>query len=428
GFGGPGRVTNGFVFFNLKPRGERSKTAQQIVGELFPRTFSIPGVLAFLVNPPSLGGRFSSSPVEYVLEADSYEELGQAVGVMMQKGQELGYLINLDTDLRLNKPELSIDIDRERAAQLGVSVTEIGAALESLLGGRVVTDFKRGSKQYDVIVQINVRGSGGLVRLVNVVDIKEDVAPKELNHFNRIRSATLTANLAPGVSLGQALDDLDAIKTNNLPPTVRRDLNGQSKEFRESSSKLAFMFVLAVAFIFLVLAAQFESFIHPITILVSVPLALAGALISLFVFRQSLNIYSEIGLVMLVGLVTKNSILIVEYANQLRMRGLGILEAVFEASRIRLRPILMTSFATIMGVFPIALGIGAGGESRQPLGIAVVGGMLFSTFLTLFLVPSVYALLSRFTRLRNVPTAETARLPEQKQESPVGLSPGPAHG
>ena len=413
GFGGPGQVTNGFLFFNLKPREERKRSAQQIVGSLFPRTFAIPGVLAFLVNPPSLGGRFSSSPVEYVLQAETYEELGQAVGILTSKASQLGYLINMDTDLRLNKPELDITIDRERAAQLGVSVTEIGSALESLLGGRVVSNFKRGSKQYDVIVQMRptdratpevveevyIRGTGGLVRLANLVQVSETVAPKELNHYNRVRAATLTANLPPGFPLGKALDDLDGIAKNDLSRTIRHELSGQSREFRDSSSKLVFMFVLAIIFIFLVLAAQFESFIHPLTILLSVPLAIFGALLSLLIFHQSLNIYSQIGLIMLVGLVTKNSILIVEYANQRRLQGETILEAVANASRIRLRPILMTSFATIFGVLPIALGIGAGGESRQPLGIAVVGGMLFSTFLTLYLVPVVYSYLARLTRL-----------------------------
>jgi multidrug efflux pump len=415
GFGGPGRVTNGFVFFRMKERHEREKSQQQIVQELFPRTFSIPGVLAFLINPPSLGGQFSSSPVEYVLQADTYEDLAQAVGVFMMKAQQLGYLVNLDSDLRLNKPELDIAIDRDRAAQLGVSVTDIGTTLETLLGGRVVSDFKRGSKQYDVITQLRphdratpatidevyLRGTGGLVQLANVVKVQEKVGAKELNHFNRVRSATITANLAPGVALGQALDDLDKIVANDLPPGIRRDLSGQSREFRDSSSKLYFMFILAVIFIFLVLAAQFESFVHPLTILLSVPLAVIGALVSLFVLRQSLNIYSQIGLIMLVGLVTKNAILIVEYANQLRDRGKTTLDAVVEASRIRLRPILMTSFSTTFGILPIAIGIGAGGEARRPLGVAVVGGLLFSTFLTLVLVPVVYTLLARFTRARH---------------------------
>lgn len=435
GFGGPGRVTNGFLFLRLKPSSQRDKSQQEIIQELFPRVFSIPGVLAFLISPPSLGGRFSSSPVEYVLQADTYDELREATGIMMSKASQLGYLLNLDSDLRLNKPQLDITIDRERAAGLGVSVTEIGSTLETLLGGRVVTEFKRASKQYDVIVQLRpsrratpdvideiyLRGNGGLVQLASVVKVRETVAPKELNHFNRIRSATITANLPPGVSLGTALDQLDQIAKNDLPSGIRTDLAGQSLEFRESSSKLYFMFILAVIFIFLVLAALFESFIHPLTILLSVPLAVVGALVSLFIFGQTLNIYSQIGLIMLVGLVTKNSILIVEYANQLRGEGMDIFQGVIEASRIRLRPILMTSFATIFGVLPIALGIGAGGESRMPLGISVVGGMVFSTFLTLILVPVVYTYLARFTAVRGYEEKEA--LPkEEVQEAAL------AHG
>ena len=419
GFGGPGRVTNGFIFLNLKPRSERHRTQQEIVQSLFPQLMSIPGVLAFVINPPSLGGRFSSSPVEYVLQAESYEALQVGVSTLMAKASQLKvgkpprefpYLFNLDSDLRLNTPQLDISIDRDRAAQLGISVTDIGTTLESFLGGRAVSEFKRGTKQYDVIVQVKpharatpdaidgnyVRGKGGLVQLANVVRVQETVAPKELNHYNRVRSATITANIAPGVSLGKALDDLDAITKNDLPAGIKRELSGQSREFRESSTSLYFLFLLAVVFIYLVLAAQFESFIHPMTILLAVPLAVFGALVALFVFRQSLNIYSQIGLIMLIGLVTKNSILIVEFANQLRSRGLATAEAVVRAASIRLRPILMTSFATIFGVLPIAIGLGAGGEARRPLGVAVVGGLFFSTFLTLVLVPVVYTLLARF--------------------------------
>jgi multidrug efflux pump len=412
GFGGPGRVTNGFCFLRLKPRSERERSQQQIIQSLFPQMMSIPGVLAFVISPPSLGGRFSSSPVEYVLQSDSYEQLNQATDIMMAKASQLGYLINLDSDLRLNKPQLDITIDRERAAGMGVSVSEIGTTLESFLGGRIVTNFKRGSKQYDVIVQmkpanrstpdaidgIYVRGNGGsLVQLANVVNVRETVEPKELNHYNRVRSATLTANLVPGVSLATALDDMDNIFSSDLPQGIKREFGGQSLEFKSSSASLYFMFVLAVIFIFLVLSAQFESFIHPLTILLSVPLAVFGALLSLYVFGQTLNIYSQIGLIMLIGLVTKNSILIVEYSNQLRASGKSIMKAVIEAATIRLRPILMTSFATIFGVLPIAIGLGAGAEARRPLGIAVVGGMFFSTFLTLVMVPVVYSLLARFT-------------------------------
>ena len=410
-FGGPGSVTNGFMFINLKPRSERDKSQQQIVQELFPQLLAIPGVLAFVINPSSLGSSFSSSPVEYVLQADSYEELSKATGIMMGEASKLGYLINMDSDLRLNKPQLDIDIDRERASHLGVSVTEIGSTLETLLGGRKVTDFKRGTKQYDVILQmkpeyratpeaiqnIYIKSKGGLVQLANVVKVKKTVAPKELNHYNRVRSATITASLAPGVALGKALDDLDQIAATKLPPGIKHEYGGQSLEYKSSNSALYIMFILAIIFIYLVLSAQFESFVHPFTILLSVPLAVFGALLTLYIFGQSLNIYSQIGLIMLIGLVTKNSILIVEFANQQREQGAPFMEAVINASIIRLRPILMTSFATIFGILPIAIGLGAGAESRRPLGLAVVGGMLFSTFLTLLIVPVVYTLLARFT-------------------------------
>jgi len=420
GFGGPGRVTNGFMFLRLKDHSERKRSQQQIIGQLFPQLLAIPGVLAFVINPPSLGNG-GDSPIEYVLEADSYDELNHAVGIMMAKASQLGYMVNLDSDLRLNKPQLDLSIDRERAAGLGVSVADIGTTLETFLGGRVVSEFKRGSKQYDVICQLRpsgrstpdmidqiyLRSGGGLVQLANVVNVRETVAPKELNHYNRVRSATITASLAPGVSLGGALDALDGIAKSDLPPGIRHELSGQSKEFRESTNSLFYLFLLAIVFIFLVLAAQFESFTDPLIILLAVPLAVVGALVSLFIFRQSLNIYSQIGLIMLIGLVTKNSILIVEFANQLRSRGMNVVEAVVEASRIRLRPILMTSLATIFGVLPLAIGFGAGAESRRPLGITVVGGLLFSTFLTLILVPVVYTLLARSSRTNRLET-ETA--------------------
>jgi len=432
-FGGPGNVTNGFMFLALKPRAERDRSQQQIVQQLFPQLIGIPGVLAFVVNPPSLGGSASFSPVEYVLQGETYEDLSKAVGMMMGEASRLGYLINMDTDLRLNKPQLDIHIDRERAAGVGVSVADVGQTLETYLGGRTVTNFKRGTKQYDVILQmkpqarstpdaiqdIYVRGEGGLVQLANVVNVSETVAPKELNHYNRVRSATITASLPPGVSLGQALDDLDRIAQEKLPSGIKRDYAGQSLEYKSSSSSLYLMFLLAVVFIYLVLSAQFESFIHPLTILLSVPLAVFGALLTLFLFHQTLNIYSQIGLIMLIGLVTKNAILIVEFANQLRGRGQSLTEAIVQAATIRLRPILMTSFATIFGVLPIAIGLGAGAESRRPLGLAVVGGLFFSTFLTLVIVPVVYTLLARFTRVK-----ESVEVVQEHAEPPQHVLAG----
>ncbi|MEO5617095.1 MAG: efflux RND transporter permease subunit [Candidatus Eisenbacteria bacterium] len=415
-----GPVTDGFMFVGLKPKAERA-SAQALAGQMFPQLFGIPGVMAFAFNPPSLSGGFGQ-PVQFVLKADSYEELSRSVGLMMAEAQKLGYLVNMDTDLKLNKPQLEIQIDRDRASELGVSVSEIGNTLQVLLGGSEVTRFKRGNHQYEVMLQLPkqdrssptaindlyVRGPRGLVQLASVVRVEEKVSPRELNHFNRVRSATLTASLAPGATIGTAITDLTAIARRVLPPGVQSDLSGESREYAESSSGLNLIFVIALVFIFLVLAAQFESFIHPMTILFSVPLAVFGALLTLFIFRMSVNIFSQVGLIMLIGLVTKNAILIVEYANQRREQGESVIDAVLNASRIRLRPILMTTLATIFGILPIALGLGAGAESRKPLGMSVVGGMLFSTFLTLVVVPVVYTMLARFAPVKSrVPADDT---------------------
>jgi multidrug efflux pump len=408
-----GGVTDGFMFVGLKPHGQRPPS-QVLVQQLFPRMLGLPGVIAFAFNPPSLGGGFGGA-VQFVLQADSYDQLAQATRTMMQEAGKLGYLVNMNTDLKLNKPQLEIDIDRPRAAELGVSVADIGGTLETLLGGSRVTRFKRGNHQYEVMLQVPrpdrsdpsvidglyVRGTKGLVQMASVTQMHEQAAPRALNHFNRVRSATLSASLAPGVTIGKAVGDLKAIASRALPAGVRTDLAGESREYVESSGGLNFLFIIALVFIYLVLAGQFESFIHPLTILLSVPLAVFGALVTLFAFHMTINIYSQVGLIMLIGLVTKNAILIVEYANQ-RRRGAGgqpplpLVEAVVGAARIRLRPILMTTLATVFGVMPIALGLGAGAESRKPLGAAVVGGMVFSTLLTLVIVPVVYTLLARF--------------------------------
>jgi multidrug efflux pump len=423
GFGGPGRVTDGFMFVLLKPFNQRKFSQQELVGMLFPRLIGIPGVLAIPINLPSLGGGFGQ-PVQFVLQGDSYDELQRAIGPFMMEAQKLGYLLNMDTDLKLNKPQLEIAIDRDRASAHGVSVTDVGNTLQTLLGGREVTRYKRGNKQYEVILQVRpqdrsspaaidglyLRGRDGLVQMASVVRVDEKVSAKELNHFNRVRSATINANLAPGVTIGKAITDLRAIARRTLPAGMRTDLSGESREFVESSGGLYWLFVVALVFIFLVLAAQFESFIHPLSILISVPLAVFGALLTLFIFRASLNIYSQIGLIMLIGLVTKNAILIVEYSNQRRARGEGLVDAVVRASRIRLRPILMTTFTTILGVLPIALGLGAGADSRKPLGLAVVGGLLGSMFLTLMLVPVVYTLLARFEPARKLAEADVEPL------------------
>ncbi|MDA1118331.1 MAG: efflux RND transporter permease subunit [Proteobacteria bacterium] len=406
----PNPVNTGITFSQLKLWNERSRTTQQVTAELAPKMFGgLPGVLAFPVNPPSLGQSFRNPPVQFVVQANSYEELDGITQKLLARARESKAIANPDSDLRLNKPQLALDIDREKAAAIGVDVETIGRTLETLLGGRQVTRFKREGKQYDVVVQLEAKDrstpsdltsiyvrakDGRMVQLSNLVQVRETVAAKELNHFNRLRAAIISANVAPGYSLGEALEVMEGAAKEILPPSARTELDGVSREFRESGAALYVTFLLALAFIYLVLAAQFESFSSPLVIMLTVPLAMTGALAALTLKGFTLNVYSQIGLVMLIGLITKNGILIVEFANQLRGRGMARIEAVIESSTLRLRPILMTTGATVLGALPLALATGAGAESRQTIGWVVVGGLLLGTFFTLFIIPTAYALLA----------------------------------
>jgi multidrug efflux pump len=406
----PNPVTSAFSFVSLKPWAERERKQQQIVGELMPKMFGLPGVLAFAINPPSLGQSFRNPPLMFVVQGNTYPELQTMVDRLMAKVREFPGLVNADTDLKLNKPQFAVHLDRDKTADVGVDVETVGRTLETLLGGRQVTRFKREGEQYDVIVKvadkdrttpedltaIYVRGPNGqLVQLSNLVQVNETVAPKELNHFNRLRAATISANLAPGVALGDALAFMDQAAKEVLPPGARTALDGQSREFKESGASMYIAFALALIFLYLVLAAQFESFIDPLIIMLSVPLAVAGALLSLKLTGNTLNVYSQIGMVMLVGLIAKNGILIVEFANQLQERGRLVRDAVIEAASLRLRPILMTTAAMILGSVPLAVATGAGAESRQQIGWVIVGGLLLGTLLTLFVIPTSYTLLAR---------------------------------
>jgi len=427
GMESPTPVNNALAFVTLKLWSERERSQQEIAAELMPKLFALPGGLAFPINPPSLGQGFRNQPVQFVIQGPSYPEIGKYVAKIMEKARGYPGLANLDTDLKMDKPQLRVDVDRNRAADLGVEIEEVGRALETLLGGRQVTRFKREGEQYDVIVQlagrerstpgdvssIYVRGSGDqLVPLSNLVTVHESTAPKQLNHFNRLRSATVTANVGAGASLGDALDFLERTAHEELPPAAKTALDGESKEFRESSTSLLLTFFFAVVFIYLVLAAQFESFIDPFIILLTVPLAVAGALLALHLAGGTLNVYSQIGLVMLIGLITKNGILIVDFANQLQRAGKPKYEAVVAAAGLRLRPILMTTCAMILGALPLALATGAGAESREQIGWVIVGGLAFGTLLTLFVIPAAYTLLSRTPRPvavePGVPAAGTA--------------------
>jgi multidrug efflux pump len=395
-------VSRGIIFTNLEDWSKRDRSVQEIIGEIQGQYFAIPGVFAFANNPPAFGW---GSPVNFVIQHSDFDLLAQGNDTLLARARQIPGLINVDSDLRVNKPQLTVSFDRDRAEDLGVPVSDVATTLQVLLGGNQTSTFTRANKQYDVIVQLDpraratpsdmtglyVRGRGGeLVKLEALATVQEGVGPRELNHFDRVRSATLTANLAPGFTLGEALDSLTRIADEVLPRGSSTALAGESRELEESGSALYFAFLLALVVVFMVLASQFESLVHPFTVLLAVPLAVTGALFTLKLAGSTLNVYSQIGMILLIGLVSKNSILLVEYINQLKERGMSALEAAQEAGRIRLRPILMTSVATVMGALPIALGLGAGSLSRRPLGYAIVGGLVFSTLLTLYVVPAVY--------------------------------------
>ena len=404
-------VAQGTVFLRAKPWEERERTTQQIAREITPRVASLPGISGFPITPPSLGQGFRERPINYVIvTSDSYENLARVVRRFQDEMAKVPGFVQVDTDLRLNKPEIRLDVDRERAADMGVSVDAIARTVETMLGGRIVTRYKQGGEQYDVVVQTDsaqrstpddidrlfVRGRGdAMIPLASLVQLREVVVPRDLNHFGQRRSASITANLAPELALGEALEIMDRIAGNVLPAGYTTDLNGQSREFKNSSGSLAIVFALSLLFIYLVLAAQFESFVDPFIIMLSVPLSMLGALLALKFTGGTLNVFSQIGLITLVGLITKHGILIVEFANQLREAGKSKVEAVTEAATLRLRPILMTTGAMVLGAIPLALATGAGAESRQQIGWVIVGGMSLGTLLTIFVVPSVYLLLSR---------------------------------
>ncbi|MGE4220810.1 MAG: efflux RND transporter permease subunit, partial [Alphaproteobacteria bacterium] len=372
--------------------------------------FGVPGIMGFPVNPPPLGQSVRDKPVNFVIQTSRpYEELQDMVNHMLAKAAEFPGLQNVESDLKLDKPQLRVAVDRDKAAAVGVGIGTLGRTLETMMGGRQVTRFKQEGEQYDVVVQVAdvdratpddlrrvyVRGKDDtMVQLSNLVDVSETVAPQELNHFNQLRSATITATLAEGTSLGAALTFLNKAAEEVLPATAQVDYGGQSREFRSSSGTIYFTFVLALAFIYLVLAAQFESFRSPFIIMLTVPLSITGGLLALWLDGSTLNIYSQVGLVTLIGLITKHGILIVEFANQLREQGKEIVEAVTEAAILRLRPILMTTGAMVFGTIPLAIATGAGAESRQDIGLVIVGGLLVGTFFTLFVIPVVYSLLA----------------------------------
>jgi multidrug efflux pump len=414
-------VAQGNVFYRAKPWEERKRSTLEIARDMTPAVSGLPGVSAFPITPPSLGQPFRERPLNFViLTSDSYQNLAQVVRSFQEEIAKNPGIVSVDTDLRLNKPEISMEVDRERAADMGVSVEQIARAVETMMGGRQVTRYKREGDQYDVIVQtaaterdtpddierVFVRGKGdAMIPLSALITTKEVVVPRELNHFSQRRSASISANLAPNYSLGEAITFMNATAQKVLKPGYSTDLNGTSREFVKSSGSLVVVFVLALLFIFLVLAAQFESFVDPLVIMLSVPLSMVGALLALQFSGGTLNVFSQIGLITLVGLITKHGILIVEFANQLREEGMELFAAVTQSATLRLRPILMTTGAMVLGAIPLALASGAGAESRKQIGWVIVGGMSLGTLLTIFVVPTMYTLLAR----NKVPGAITIR-------------------
>ena len=412
GFGNGG-VNSGFVRVKLKPAAERSRSQMQIADDLTPLLRGLTGARAFVQQDPTIGRGRRNLPLEFVLQATTFEKLQEYLPKFLERAAQDPTFSVTNVDLKFNKPEVQISLDRDRARDLGVSALEIGQTLSAGLSGQRFGYFLKDGKQYQVIGQLLrssrdepldltslyvKSNSGRLVQLDNLVRLDEAASPPQIYHYNRFVSATVSAGLARGKSMSDGIAAMEKIASEVLDDTFTTALAGESRDFVESSSSLGFVFILALILIYLILAAQFESFRDPLTILLTVPLALAGGLAALSWQGQTLNVFSQIGLIMLLGLVTKNGILIVEFANQRREAGDSILEAVQNAAVARLRPVLMTSFSTILGILPIALALGAGAESRKSMGIAVIGGLVLGTFLTLYVVPAMYSFLTSRVR------------------------------
>lgn len=407
-------VTRSIAFLGLKNWDERKRSQDEIVQQLSGQLFGIPGILSFAVSPPSTleEGGFGG-PVSFVVQlSGSHEDLINLSNKFMTKVRANPKLVNVDSTLKIKNPQILIKVNRDKAAVSGISVDTIGRTLNILLGGQQITYFQQNGKQYDVVLRsidsqrknpsdvLNIRiraKNGEMVPLSNFVEMTEGVTPASLNHFNKLRSFTLSASLAPGYSLGEALKFLEqSLDDVNTDGVATYDFDGASRNFMQSSGTLSFVFFIALVVIYLVLAAQFESVIDPFVILLTVPLGVLGALSLMKLFGASLNVFSQIGLVTLIGLITKHGVLIVQFANQLYYTNNNALESVKQAALVRLRPILMTTGATALGALPLALAVGAGAEARQQIGLVIVGGMVFGTILTLFVVPVVYSLLARF--------------------------------
>jgi multidrug efflux pump len=407
GFQRGGSPNGGFMGALLDPLEERGEDAEAVLARLRPQLFRVLGAFVFLQNPSPIGGGLGQ-PLQFIVRHPNFDSLLVANERLLAAARTVPGLVNVDSDLKVNKPELTVAYDRDRAEDLGVAIADISRTLQTLLGSSRAGTFTRDNKLYNVLLQLDpidratpdeIKGifvrsaAGSLVRLDAVANIEETSGPPSIGHYQRVRNFTLSAATTRDYTLGEAIDTLNAITRAELPAGTSVALAGQARELEESGGELLFAFWLAILVVFMVLAVQFESLVHPVTVLIAVPLAVIGAIFTLKLTGATVNLYSQIGMILLVGLVTKNSILLVEYANQQRHKGMARLEAILEAGRIRFRPILMTSVATVMGALPIAIGLGAGSASRRPLGYAIVGGVAFSTIMTLLVVPVVWVLL-----------------------------------
>ena len=388
---------------------ERDRTQMEIAEELSQAVKKRTEARAFVQQQTTFGSRRGGMPVQYVLQAMTIDRLEEVLPKFMEKVHESPVFQMADVNLKFSKPEARININRDKANLLGVSTRDIAQTLQYGLSGQRMGYFYMNGKQYEILAEINRQqrnkpadlksiylrsGLGEMIQMDNLVNINEEVAPPQLYHYNRFLSATVSAGLAKGKTIGDGLAEMDRIAAEVLPDDFRTALTGDSKEFRESSSSLLFAFMLAIVLIYLILAAQFESFKDPLVIMLTVPLAIAGALIFMTATGQTMNIFSQIGIIMLIGLVAKNGILIVEFANQKQEQGMSLMEAIEQASLQRMRPILMTSTSTILGLLPLTYATGEGANGRIAMGIAVVGGLLVSTILTLYVVPAIYSYVS----------------------------------
>ncbi|HLW27531.1 MAG TPA: efflux RND transporter permease subunit [Kiloniellales bacterium] len=428
GFGGIGN--RAFTIVGLEPWEERDVRQQEVTQQIFPLLGNAPGVRAFAVNPPGLGQSSFRQPVQVVVSGPDYSQIKEWTDRVMARAQSNSGLMNISTDYDENRPQLDISVDRRRAADLGVRAQDVARAIETMIASRVVGRYLDRGREYDVIVQaepsdratptdlenIFLRASDQeLVPLSSLISIEERGASPRLTRIDRLPSITISASLADGYSLGEALAFFQELAAEELPPEARLGYLGQALDFMETSGAIYVTFLLALLIVFLVLSAQFESWIHPLIIMLVVPLAITGALAALLISGISLNIYSQIGMILLIGLLTKNGILIVEFANQLRDEGRTVREAIVEGAVLRFRPILMTAISTVFGALPLVLARGAGAESRASIGAVVIGGLLFATLLTFFVVPVLYDLLARFTRSRNAIEQDLQALEEEEQ-------------